>query len=371
MAKKLDIKYFTSLCCVGDESSAAAESTLTTPVTDAQPQIHIPSQESQTSQVCSFLSCLVAAMEDNGFKALPEALQAFKLASQLRQWAEKEENKVLLQKASDKLTTALKDLVKCNPITKYKREQLWARYYRFVTSDEFNSIWHEILSSTGSQMESECLAFYITDQMFRNLLYKLFPTFGESTSELGPIDLTDDELHALGYVGGWLLRSEVKKIERLNHPRKEDLIEALLSFKENSEDTATNEDERIVPEWTKVINRGGLYVCNVEYFDFLCAVETVVKGLMHRGQEEKMKEGFATKVKKAVLEDEEVLFLYSILCANIDNAIMDFLLVRLVESYVAVRGHAFAAQWMELHKQKNKQSIQKTRSFRSRLQHLT
>ena len=108
-------------------------------------------------------------------------------------------------------------------------------------------------------MESECLAFYITDQMFRNLLYKLFPTFGESTSELGPIDLTDDELHALGYVGGWLFCSEVKKIEHLNHPRKEDLIEALLSFKENSEDTATNEDERIVPEWTKVINRGGLY----------------------------------------------------------------------------------------------------------------
>ena len=84
-----------------------------------------------------------------------------------------------------------------------------------------------------------------------------------------------------------------------------------------------------------------------------------------------MKEGFATNVKRAVLEDEEVLILYSILCANIDNAIMDFLLVRLVESHVAVRGHAFAAQWIELHKQKNKQSIQKTRSFRSRLQHLT
>ena len=30
----------------------------------------------------------------------------------------------------------------------------------------------------------------------------------------------------------------------------------------------------------------------------------VVKGLMHHGKEEKMKEGFATKVKRAILKDE-------------------------------------------------------------------
>ena len=67
-----------------------------------------------------------------------------------------------------------------------------------VTSSEFNYIWHEILSYSGSQVESECLAFYITDQTYPKLQYELFPTFGES--ELGPVNLTDDKfkLCALG-----------------------------------------------------------------------------------------------------------------------------------------------------------------------------
>lgn len=172
----------------------------------------------------------------------------------------------------------------------------------------------------------------------------------------------------MGYVGGWLIRSEVKKIERAKLNRKEDLIEALLSFKENKDESEKDPDERVVPEWATIINRGGLYICTIEYFDFLCAVETVVKGMMCKGEEEKMKVGFAARVNKAVLEDEEVLFLWEMLCAGVDNDLMNVLLEQLVKSYVALRGHAFTAQWIEQTKQKQKKSLQKTRSFRSRLQ---
>lgn len=81
-----------------------------------------------------------------------------------------------------------------------------------------------------------------------------------------------------------------------------------------------------------------------------------------------MKVGFAARVNKAVLEDEEVLFLWEILCAGVYNDLMNVLLERLVKSYVALRGYAFAAQWIEQTKQKQKKSLQKTRSFKSRLQ---
>lgn len=92
---------------------------------------------------------------------------------------------------------------------------------------------------------------------------------------------------------------------------------ALLSFKENSEEERNEEDE--IPEWTKIVNRGGLYQCYIEFFDFLCAVESVVKGLMRRGNEEKMKTGFASLAHEAVLANEDVLFHWSILCASINN----------------------------------------------------
>ena len=46
-------------------------------------------------------------------------------------------------------------------------------------------------------------------------------------------------------------------------------------------------------------------------------------------------------MNKAVLEDVEVLFLWEMLCAGVDNDLMNVLLERLVKSYVALRGHAF------------------------------
>ena len=119
------------------------------------------------------------------------------------------------------------------------------------------------------------------------------------------------------------------------------------------------------------MNRGGLYQCTIEFFDFLCAVEIVVKGMMTRGNEESMKKGFASTAYQKVVTNEDVLFFWSLLCANIENELMDPLLDRIVRSYISLRGHAFAAQWIEHHKQKTKKTVDKSRSFRSRLQTLT
>ena len=81
-----------------------------------------------------------------------------------------------------------------------------------------------------------------------------------------------------------------------------------------------------------------------------------------------MKSGFAAVVHKA---NEDVQFFWAIACAAIDNVFMNFILGRLVHSYVALRGQAFAAQWMEQHKHRTKRCVEKTRSFRSRFQTLT
>ena len=56
--------------------------------------------------------------------------------------------------------------------------------------------------------------------------------------------------HALGYIGGYLLHSEILKIAQANHPKNHDMIEALQSFKESDEDIKNEEDG--VPQWTKI-----------------------------------------------------------------------------------------------------------------------
>ena len=56
----------------------------------------------------------------------------------------------------------------------------------------------------------------------------------------------------------------------------------------------------------------------------------MVKGLTRRGNEDKMKSGFASLAHKAVHKDEDASFYWSILCASIDNQLMEPVLKRLL-----------------------------------------
>ena len=73
-------------------------------------------------------------------------------------------------------------------------------------------------------------------------------------------------------------------------------------------------------DWVKVLDRGGIFHCRMEFIKFLCAIEVVVNGEMIRGNEATMKEGFKEKLAFEVHQDE-VLFWWSNLCdvTNVDS----------------------------------------------------
>ena len=62
-----------------------------------------------------------------------------------------------------------------------------------------------------------------------------------------------------------------------------------------------------------------------------------MKRLVRRGCEQVMKRGFAAIAYEKVVKDEEVLFFWAMLCASIDNDIMEPLLNRLVR-YLHILG---------------------------------
>ena len=97
----------------------------------------------------------------------------------------------------------------------------------------------------------------------------------------------------------------------------------------------------------------------MEFNLFLCAVEVALKE-MKQGNESAMKAGFKEKLL-LLLQDEDVLFWWSTLCAitDIDNETSEALLLR---------GFAFARRWMEAFKQNNKKNLQRSKSLRNKLQ---
>ena len=152
----------------------------------------------------------------------------------------------------------------------------------------------------------------------------------------------------------------------------------MYSFLEDSEQCEQNDvgdsSESENPDWVKVVDRGGVFHCCIEFNHFLGAVEVIMKKEMRRGPNETaMKTGYKEQLTAKVHQDEDVLFWWSTLCAitDVDNETGQALLPYIVGHYITIRGFAFAARWMEVFKRSNKKNLQRSKSLRNKLQNTT
>ena len=147
-----------------------------------------------------------------------------------------------------------------------------------------------------------------------------FP-LNEGTISLSSADLSVDEESALCYVGGYMIRSLQKKIEK-RKPKLLEMIFALHSFfledRERCDQSDTTDDSDNL-DWVKVLDRGH---CRMKFIKFLCAMEVVVNGAMIRGNEAAMKSRIQREtIAFEVHQEEDVLFWCSKLCdvTNVDS----------------------------------------------------
>ena len=107
-----------------------------------------------------------------------------------------------------------------------------------------------------------------------------------------------------------------KKIEK----RKPKLLEMIFCITlfggktENGVIGSDTTDESDNLDWVRVLDRGGIFHCRMEFIKFLCAMVVVVNAEMILGNEAAMKAGFKEKLAFEVHQDEDVLFWWSNLC---------------------------------------------------------
>lgn len=78
----------------------------------------------------------------------------------------------------------------------------------------------------------------------------MYPVIPEMNYTDETVTLSTDEEAALSYVGGYLVRALLKKVERRQLNNKEKLTEALRNFKETPEDEdSINDDETNKMDW--------------------------------------------------------------------------------------------------------------------------
>ena len=119
-------------------------------------------------------------------------------------------------------------------------------------------------------------------------------------------------------------------------------------------------------DWTKQINRGGLKLVNGNTYQFFVAIETRLQQFLRVTSAESISHGIKMET---ISGDEDVLFFWTILTAEWEGEEEKVLLSMVIELWITIRGISFARSFLDMFKQLNKKTVQKSKGLRKKLAH--
>ena len=265
---------------------------------------------------------------------------------------------LLVQKTVQEVVSALANCVGG------KRDKMWGLLHSTRTSAKFIAAWEQLMSLTLGKLASPIFYQYITDLLFRDLVKRQYPlpARSEEPQSLPPLDY--QEHNALRYAAGYVMRNLRQRLERGSHPLKEELV---LCLEEMCE--VDDKEDDCSADWTKQINRGGLKLVNGNTYQLFVAIETRLRQFLRVTSAESISDGIKSVLMETISGDEDVLFFWTILTAEWEGEEEKVLLSMVIELWITIRGFSFARSFLEMYKQLNKKTVQKSKGLRKKLAH--
>lgn len=114
----------------------------------------------------------------------------------------------------------------CHDKRKVKfRQRMWEKYFKFCSSEEFRVIWASILRQSIGFDYCPIFCQFVTKFVMEDIIKQIFlmPTEKDTNHQIdSPLEYED--VNALRYSAGYVLRSLTKKLERSAHPFKKELV---------------------------------------------------------------------------------------------------------------------------------------------------
>ena len=159
--------------------------------------------------------------------------------------------------------------------------------------------------------------------------------------------------YAAGYIP-WALK---KKLSKSRHPLKEDIQLCILDLLDDGDD-----DENDSQDWLQLIDQGGLTCVNNTTFEMFVALEYELRQHIRQGQMPNLEH-----IITSVSENEDVLFLWSLVSADWEETSASALLEMIIRQWVKLRGFSYANAWVEKYKVALKQTTQKSKGVHKQL----
>ena len=118
-------------------------------------------------------------------------------------------------------------------------------------------------------------------------------------------------------------------------------------------------------DWTKSVNRGGLFEVSITTFTFFRQLEILIRGILPQC----LLGGSVSKedVHDHILHDEDLISKWNVLSNHLSHDIARLLLMEIIDLWLTIRSHAFAKQLMEEHKQDKNVLTKKSVALRKQM----
>ena len=244
---------------------------------------------------------------------------------------------------------------------KNKHSYMCRSYHALRCSSNFKLMWVQFFTSIGIANPKPYLYQEITDRIFDRLIKDTFPVLESNPATSSQSNtVTYGDANVIRFAAGYVCKHLKEKVE--SSQQNSHLLRCIINLIDNS----TQHEGSLTADWITLIDRGGL--CHVKEATFLLfnAIEEETREHFKPSQITNITNSKET-IDKAIIENEEVQFHWSILASDFNKTDADHVLAMIVELWVRIRGNSFTNGWVELYKQSKKKTVQRSKALRKGL----
>ena len=230
-------------------------------------------------------------------------------------------------------------------------------------------VWKRFYSATQRVKFDPLIEQQVNQKLFEDTLktHLQAPPQAEA-SNVSTLQLSEAEENIIRYAAGYVSMSLLKKYKKGSCDKAVQYIECLSRMAVNGEESSFLAYSL---EWSRAVNRGGLFEINDETFHLFQAIELdmqkrLLSTLTSFSDKSEDQRQF---IIDAVAADTDVQFVWAHLSSDIkeeDHAI--HLLKEIIGLWLTIRGFSIASAWTEQYKRATNTNSQKSKGLRKNLQ---
>ena len=255
---------------------------------------------------------------------------------------------------------------KSSKVLSNARKTVWSNFHTVRISPELKHLWTSNFEHVIQKPLDPIFIQYVTQQVMEGLLKIRYPVSQPITSSCSTTSLTHEEENALRYAAGYIPFALRRKLQRSQHPLKEDFIICLTEFCD--EELDCTDISTYSAQWVKQVNRGGLQQVNDMAYLLCREIELEVRKYFVKDSIRELKAGSKEKIVDAILVNESVQFQWCRLSFDLQDSGAQELLKMIADLWVTIRGFSFVKSWLESYKQAKGKGTAKSKSLRTKLQ---